>query len=128
MYFDGCDRRRPHDIAARDAGRSRNWDYRFTWVRDASLTLNELWVAACPDEAYRFFDFMARAALTQFHQSGDLQTMFGVGGEQDLTERELPHLSGSRNSRPVRIGNAAWKQRQLDVYGVLNAERDRITH
>jgi GH15 family glucan-1,4-alpha-glucosidase len=103
-------------------GGSRNWDYRYTWVRDASFTLEALWVAACPDEAYRFFDFLAGATLTQLERGADMQIMFGVGGEHDLAERELPHLSGWRGSRPVRVGNGAWNQRQLDVYGeLLNA-------
>lgn len=100
-------------------GGERNWDYRFTWVRDASLTIEALWVAACPDEAHRFFEFLSGCALTQIQRSGDLQIMFGVGGEHDLSERELPHLPGWRASHPVRIGNAAWGQRQLDVYGEL---------
>jgi GH15 family glucan-1,4-alpha-glucosidase len=100
-------------------GGVRNWDYRYTWVRDASLTLEALWVAACPDEANRFFDFLAGAARRQLEEEGDLQIMFGVTGERDLTERELPHLAGWRDSRPVRIGNGAWHQRQLDVYGEL---------
>jgi GH15 family glucan-1,4-alpha-glucosidase len=100
-------------------GGSRNWDYRYTWVRDASFTLDALWVAACPDEAHKFFDFMAAAALTQIRHAGELQIMFGIGGEHDLTERELPHLRGWRDSAPVRIGNGAWDQRQLDVYGEL---------
>src|SRR5207253_3348213 len=99
-------------------GGVRNWDYRFTWVRDASLTLEALWVAACPDEAHRFFAWMAAAAASRVHET-ELQIMFGVGGEHDLTERELPHLSGWRDSRPVRVGNGAWNQRQLDVYGEL---------
>ena len=100
-------------------GAGRNWDYRYTWVRDASLTLEALWVAACPDEASRFFDFLAEAARRQLEEEGDLQIMFGVEGERDLTEHELPQLRGWRDSRPVRIGNGAWKQRQLDVYGEL---------
>ena len=100
-------------------GGSRNWDYRYTWVRDASLTLEALWVAACPDEATRFFDFLAETARRQLQDEGDLQIMFGVEGERDLTERELPHLAGWRESRPVRVGNGAWTQRQLDVYGEL---------
>jgi GH15 family glucan-1,4-alpha-glucosidase len=103
-------------------GGNRNWDYRYTWVRDASFTLEALWVAACPDEAYKFFDFLAGATLTQLERGVDMQIMFGIGGEHDLTERELPHLSGWRASRPVRVGNGAWNQRQLDVYGeLLNA-------
>ncbi len=100
-------------------GTSRTWDYRYTWVRDASLTMRGLWVAACPDEAERCFAFFARAAGTQLARGVPLQIMFGVGGERDLSERELPHLSGWRGSAPVRVGNGAWTQRQQDVYGAL---------
>ena len=100
-------------------GGARNWDYRFTWVRDASFTLEALWVAACPDEGIKFFNFLTGAAHAQLRSGADLQIMFGIGGEHDLTERELTHLSGWRESRPVRIGNGAWNQRQLDVYGEL---------
>ncbi len=100
-------------------GGARNWDYRYTWLRDASFTLDALWVAACPDEAHKFFGFLAGTALTQVRRGADLQIMFGVGGEHDLSERELPHLCGWRESRPVRVGNGAWNQRQLDVYGEL---------
>jgi GH15 family glucan-1,4-alpha-glucosidase len=107
-------------------GGERNWDYRYTWVRDASFTLDALWVAACPDEAHRFFEWMARAVATQIADGADLQIMFGIGGEHDLTERELPHLSGWRNSRPVRIGNGAWSQRQIDVYGELVGAARRL--
>jgi len=106
-------------------GAGRNWDYRYTWVRDASLTLEALWVAACPDEAHRFFAWMAAAAAARVHDD-DLQIMFGVGGEHDLTERELGHLAGWRESRPVRVGNGAWKQRQLDVYGELLSAARRL--
>ncbi len=103
-------------------GGERNWDYRYSWVRDASFTIDALWVAACPDEADAFFRYMAVSAAAHVRRGGDLQIMFGVGGEHDLTERELPHLAGWRDSRPVRIGNGAWGQRQLDVYGeLLNA-------
>ena len=103
-------------------GGVRNWDYRYAWVRDASLTLEALWVAACPDEAYEFFEWMAGAAAAQVHSGSELQIMFGVGGEHDLSERELLHLGGWRDSRPVRVGNGAWSQKQLDVYGeLLNA-------
>ncbi|HTZ91880.1 MAG TPA: glycoside hydrolase family 15 protein [Streptosporangiaceae bacterium] len=100
-------------------GGERNWDYRYTWVRDASLTMAALWVAACPDEASKFFDFFAHAAASQPQPTLDLQIMFGVGGERDLSERELSHLRGWRASRPVRVGNNAWTQRQLDIYGEL---------
>jgi alpha,alpha-trehalase len=102
-----------------EAGGERNWDYRYAWVRDSSLTLEALWVAACPDEAEEFFSYLAGSSATQLRRGTDLQIMFGVGGERDLSERELEHLSGWRNSRPVRVGNGAWNQRQLDVYGEL---------
>src|SRR6266705_155076 len=107
-------------------GGQRNWDYRYTWVRDACLTMEALWVAACPDEAKKFFAFLADAAASQLQRGADLQIMFGVGGERDLSERELSHLSGWRDSRPVRIGNAAWTQRQVDVYGELLSAVHRL--
>jgi len=97
-------------------GGSWNWDYRFAWLRDASMTLQALWVGACPDEAAGFFRWMARAAAGA-GESGHVQIVFGVEGERDLTEHELDHLSGFRDSRPVRVGNDAWRQTQLDVYG-----------
>ncbi len=100
-------------------GGSRNWDYRYAWVRDASLMLQALWVAACPDEADKFFDYLAYASASQVRLGNDLPIMFGLGGERDLSERELPHLRGWRDSAPVRVGNGAWKQRQIDVYGEL---------
>jgi len=100
-------------------GGMRNWDYRYAWVRDASFTLDALWVAACRDEAQEFFGWMAGAAAAQVHWGSELQIMFGVGGEHDLTERDLPHLTGWRDSKPVRVGNGAWNQKQLDVYGEL---------
>jgi alpha,alpha-trehalase len=107
-------------------GGERNWDYRYTWVRDASLTMEALWVAACPDEANKFFAFLADAAASQLHRGVDLQIMFGIGGERDLSEQALPHLSGWRDSRPVRVGNGAWNQRQLDVYGELLGAAQRL--
>ena len=97
-------------------GGSANWDYRFGWLRDGSLTLKALWVAACPDEAHRFFDWIC-AAAGPVVKNGHVQIMFGVEGEHDLTEHELPHLSGYRDSSPVRVGNNAWSQKQLDVLG-----------
>ena len=100
-------------------GGERNWDYRYAWVRDASFTLDALWVAACPDEAHKFFSWMTSAVASQIGPGRDLQIMFGIGGEHDLSERTLPHLSGWKDSSPVRVGNGAWDQRQLDVYGEL---------
>lgn len=101
-------------------GGERNWDYRYSWVRDASFTLNALWVAACPDEERDYFDFLATAASSVIHRD-QLQIMFGIGGERDLTERELGWLEGWSDSRPVRVGNGAWDQRQNDVYGEVLA-------
>jgi len=107
-------------------GGERNWDYRYTWVRDSCLTMEALWVAACPDEANKFFAFLADAAASQLRRGIDLQIMFGIGGERDLSERELPHLAGWRNSHPVRVGNGAWNQRQIDVYGELLGAAQRL--
>ncbi len=100
-------------------GGERNWDYRYSWVRDASFTMEALWVAACPDEANDFFAFMTTAAASCVGPERALQIMFGVGGEHDLSERTLGHLRGWRDSRPVRVGNGAWQQTQIDVYGEL---------
>ena len=108
-------------------GGERNWDYRYSWVRDASLAMEALWVAACPDEANDFFAFMATAAASGVGPDRALQIMFGVGGEHDLTERTLPHLSGWRGSAPVRVGNGAWEQQQVDVYGELLGAASRLT-
>ena len=103
-------------------GGERNWDYRFAWIRDSSLTLEALWVGACSDELDNFVHWMVASAGGHTHTDRQLQIMYGVGGEMDLSERELPHLRGWRDSRPVRVGNAAWRQTQLDIYGeVLNA-------
>jgi GH15 family glucan-1,4-alpha-glucosidase len=88
--------------------------------------MEALWVAACPDEAEDFFAFMATAAASGVGPDEGLQIMFGVGGEHDLTERELPHLEGWRDSRPVRVGNGAWSQQQIDVYGELLGAAHRL--
>ena len=99
-------------------GGERNWDYRYAWIRDASLTLEALYIGACSDEAENFVSFMTSAAGGRV-KGGSLQIMYGIGGEHDLSERELPHLRGWRDSSPVRVGNGAWGQTQLDVYGEL---------
>jgi alpha,alpha-trehalase len=108
-------------------GGERNWDYRYSWVRDASFTMEALWVAACPDEADDYFAFMTTAAASGIGPGSALQIMFGIGGEHDLSERELPHLEGWRGSRPVRVGNGAWNQRQIDVYGELLGAAHRLS-
>jgi GH15 family glucan-1,4-alpha-glucosidase len=100
-------------------GGERNWDYRFAWIRDASLTLEALYIGTCTDEAENFISFMTSSAGGQLAKENPLQIMFGIRGEHDLAERELPHLRGWRDSRPVRVGNGAWSQTQLDVYGEL---------
>jgi len=97
-------------------GGSRNWDYRYCWVRDATLTLEAFLIGGYEIEALRWREWLLRAA------AGDpqsLQTMYGVGGERRLTELELDWLPGFADSRPVRTGNGAHSQLQLDVYGEL---------
>lgn len=97
-------------------GGPRNWDYRFCWLRDATLTLLALMGAGYYDEARAWRDWLVRAVAGSPKQ---LQIMYAVTGERRLTEWEVPWLSGYENSKPVRIGNAAHTQLQLDVYGEL---------
>jgi alpha,alpha-trehalase len=99
-------------------GGERNWDYRYSWIRDSSLTLEALYIGACSDEADEFVSFMTSSSGGRAAERS-LQIMYGIGGEHDLSERELPHLRGWRESTPVRVGNGAWDQTQLDVYGEL---------
>ena len=95
-------------------GGPRNWDYRFCWLRDATLTLSSLMAAGYHDEAMAWRDWLLRAVAGN---PSDLQILYGVAGERDLFEREADWLSGYEGSRPVRTGNAAAGQFQLDVYG-----------
>ncbi|TJZ51181.1 glycoside hydrolase family 15 protein [Streptomyces piniterrae] len=97
-----------------ELGGVRNWDYRYCWLRDASLTLNSLISAGYLEEAGAWRDWLLRAVAGA---PDDLQIMYGLAGERRLPEAELPWLSGYAASAPVRIGNAAVEQRQLDVYG-----------
>jgi GH15 family glucan-1,4-alpha-glucosidase len=100
-------------------GGPRNWDYRYCWLRDASFTLLALMNLGYYDEARAWRDWLLRAVAGSPAQ---VQTLYGIAGEKHLPERELPWLEGYEGSRPVRIGNAAVEQRQLDVYGeVANA-------
>jgi len=99
-------------------GGERNWDYRYSWIRDSSLTIEALYIGACSDEADEFVSFMTSSAGGRASERS-LQIMYGIAGEHDLTERELAHLRGWRDSAPVRVGNGAWGQIQLDVYGEL---------
>lgn len=98
-------------------GGSWNWDYRFVWLRDLSLTLRALWIAACPDEVERFFDWVIRALGNLAVDEQTLQIMYSVDARRDLSEHTLDHLRGYADSVPVRIGNAAWRQMQIDVMG-----------
>ncbi|MBR0797412.1 glycoside hydrolase family 15 protein [Bradyrhizobium jicamae] len=97
-------------------GGARNWDYRYCWIRDATLTLLALMASGYYDEAEAWRDWLIRAVAGSPTQ---LQIMYGVSGERRLTEWEVPWLAGYEGSRPVRIGNAAHTQLQLDVYGEL---------
>jgi GH15 family glucan-1,4-alpha-glucosidase len=95
-------------------GGERNWDYRFTWMRDATFTLYALHALGLDWEADDFMQFIVDLDR---NEDGSLQIMYGIGGERDLTEQTLDHLRGYGHSRPVRIGNGAYNQRQNDVYG-----------
>jgi alpha,alpha-trehalase len=101
-------------------GGARNWDYRYTWIRDSAFMLRALYRLGFGWEAIDYFGFIIDAL-----SSGDrskpleLQIMYGIGGERELAERTLDHLSGWRGARPVRTGNSAWNQRQHDVWGML---------
>jgi GH15 family glucan-1,4-alpha-glucosidase len=99
-----------------EIGGGRNWDYRYTWIRDATLTLTSLFVLGLNDEADDFKVWLERIGAGR---PQDLQIMYGIGGERSLPELELTHLSGHRDSRPVRVGNGAVKQMQLDAYGQI---------
>jgi len=101
-------------------GGERNWDYRYTWIRDTAFMLRALHDLGFEWEAFEYFAFLLEALSTSGEAgSWNLQIMYGIGGETDLTEHTLDHLSGYRNSQPVRIGNGAFDQHQHDVWGML---------
>jgi GH15 family glucan-1,4-alpha-glucosidase len=101
-------------------GGERNWDYRYTWIRDAAFSLYGLLRLGFTDEAAAFMGWLTdRTREWKVGPSGPLQIMYGIDGRAELTEEELPHWSGYRDSAPVRIGNGAAEQRQLDIYGEL---------
>jgi len=104
-------------------GGQRNWDYRYTWIRDSSFMLRSLYRLGFDWEALSFFAFVLEAVMAGSDPASggppSLQIMYGIGGELDLTEQTLDHLTGWRGSRPVRTGNAAFNQLQLDVWGML---------
>lgn len=99
-------------------GGIRNWDYRYTWLRDAAFTIYSLLILGFLDEARSFMDWLAERCY-ELPDGSALQPMYTIDGKKDLTEYTLDHLSGYRDSRPVRVGNAAYKQDQLDIYGEL---------
>jgi GH15 family glucan-1,4-alpha-glucosidase len=108
-----------------EIGGERNWDYRYCWVRDATFTLLAFMNAGYLDEAAAWRDWLMRAVAGSPEQ---LQIMYGIGGERNLTERQLPWLPGYKNSAPVRVGNAASDQVQLDVYGELMDALAQASH
>jgi GH15 family glucan-1,4-alpha-glucosidase len=99
-------------------GGERNWDYRYTWIRDAAFTLYGLLRVGFTEEAEAFMGWL-EARCRDPKPDGSLQLMYGIDGRSDLTEETLDHLNGYRGSRPVRIGNGAYDQLQLDIYGEL---------
>jgi GH15 family glucan-1,4-alpha-glucosidase len=101
-------------------GGSRNWDYRYTWIRDSSFTLYALMRLGFADEATAFSQFVIdRFSNASSNGSGPLQVMYGIDGRAQLPEEELEHLEGYEGSAPVRIGNGAAHQLQLDIYGEI---------
>ena len=100
-------------------GGGRNWDYRFSWVRDSAFVLYALMRLGFTSEADGFMRWLEKRCLSDAGADGTLRVVYGIDGRRDVPELELPHLAGYRGSRPVRIGNAAAGQLQLDIYGEL---------
>jgi GH15 family glucan-1,4-alpha-glucosidase len=101
-----------------DIGGERNWDYRYTWIRDAAFTVYGLMRIGFTEEAAQFMRWIEDHAHEP-NPDGSLQLMYGIDGQHTLTEETLDHLDGYQGSRPVRIGNGAYNQLQLDIYGEL---------
>lgn len=107
-----------------DIGGVRNWDYRYNWLRDAGFTIQALMNLGHVEEASDYFDWFLD--LCHDVEPANIRPLYGLHGDSDLTERELDHLEGYRNSRPVRVGNRAAEQTQLDIYGELLLAIDEI--
>jgi GH15 family glucan-1,4-alpha-glucosidase len=126
----------PTTALPEQAGGERNWDYRYTWIRDGSFSIYSLLALGFTEEAAAFADWLRdRAAEQAGETSGPLKIMYRVDGSSDLTEESLDHFEGWRESRPVRIGNGAADQLQLDIYGeamdalyLANADGVQMTH
>ncbi len=101
-----------------ELGGQRNWDYRYTWIRDAAFTLYALLRIGFTDEASRFMGWI-EDCTKDLNPDGSMQIMYGIDGRHDLKEETLDHLEGYKGSRPVRIGNGAYGQLQMDIYGEL---------
>jgi GH15 family glucan-1,4-alpha-glucosidase len=99
-------------------GGERNWDYRYTWIRDAAFTIYALMRIGFTEEAANFMNWL-EGRCRELEEDGSLQIMYGIDGRHDLPEEVLNHLEGYQKSAPVRIGNNASKQLQLDIYGAL---------
>jgi GH15 family glucan-1,4-alpha-glucosidase len=101
-------------------GGARNWDYRFTWIRDSAFMLRSLYRLGFDWEAIEYWGFVIDAVSGgDLHSKFELQIMYGIDGQRDLTEKTLDNLSGYRGARPVRVGNGAWNQQQHDVWGMI---------
>jgi GH15 family glucan-1,4-alpha-glucosidase len=108
----------PTSSLPEEIGGIRNWDYRYTWIRDAAFTIYGLLRIGFTDEAAKFMDWVT-ARCRELEPDGSLQVMYGIDGRHKLKEETLDHLDGYKGSRPVRIGNGAYNQLQLDIYGEL---------
>lgn len=99
-----------------EPGGSRNWDYRYCWLRDSSFVLQALAALGYDAEARRFCEFLQQCCVQTLP---GLQILYGIGGETDVDEQELPHVAGYNGARPVRVGNGAYRQKQVDIYGEI---------